>query len=247
MTRSTVPPLVVVALLAACGLDFVGPESPTAYSVMIRFTDDASTATSIDAHLTPGVAPDGNPRQVLSDTIIVWGQQMAPIEHDDDGARRYKAEIDTDPRLGQSATISTTPPTVIGVATPPELRLDLVWREGPHAIEVGDNADVVLAVANTAGLPSDESRLNWKLSVTRPDGSSVYRASALGIPPMTITIPAAVIDGAMASALEAILEVSYSTRSEGICVGCSAYAAELLVFADLHWTLNLVAPSEELR
>ena len=45
----------------------------------------------------------------------------------------------------------------------------------------------------------------------------------------------------------AILEVSYSTRSEGICVGCSAYAAELLVFADLHWTLNLVAPSEELR
>ena len=40
----------------------------------------------------------------------------------------------------------------------------------------------------------------------------------------------------------AILEVSYSTLSKGTCVGCSAYAAELLVFADLHWTLNLVAP-----
>lgn len=247
MTRSTVPPLVVVALLAACGLDFVGPESPTTYSVMIRFTDDASTATSIVAHLTPGIAPDGNPRQVLSDTIIVWDQPMAPIEHDDDGVRRYKAEIDTDPRLGQSATISTTPPTVIGAAPPSELRLDLVWREGPHAIEVRENTDVVLAVANTGGLLADDSRLNWTLSVTRLDGGSVYRASALGIPPTTITIPAAVIDGAMASALEAILEVSYSTRSEGICVGCSAYAAELLVFADLHWTLNLVAPSEELR
>ena len=246
MTRSTVPPLVVVALLAACGLDFVGPESPTTYFVMIRFTDDASTATSIVAHLTPGIAPDGNPRQVLSDTIIVWDQTMVPIENHDDGTRRYEAEIDTDPRLGQSA-ISTTPPTVIGVATAPELRLDLVWREGPHAIEVRENTDVVLAVANTGGLLADDSRLNWTLSVTRLDGGTVYRASALGIPPMTITIPAAVIDGAMASALEAILEVSYSTRSEGICVGCSAYAAALLVFAELHWTLNLVAPSEELR
>lgn len=243
MTRHAVLSCTIAVLLTACDLDFIAPESSPRYAVNVRFTDDTTTTTSVEVFLTPGITADGDPRPVTNDTIVVGNQTMAPVDIADDGTRRYDATTTTDPRTGPNATISTLPPAVVGAAVPPALRLDLVWRKGPRTIDIGDDADVVLEVANAEGVSVDSPRLGWVLSVRTQTGQGVYQARAFGIRPTTVTIPAAVIGGTEASALEVVVEITYGTRSEATCIGCSPYVAELSLLADLHWTLNRVTAS----
>jgi hypothetical protein len=76
----------------------------------------------------------------------------------------------------------------------------------------------------------------------RQSGQTVFHTRAADLPPTEVTIPATVITGADESILLAVMDLQYNAASEASCVTCPSYGARLQVFAELHWTLNIVGP-----
>lgn len=229
------------AALAACDLEFVGPESPARYFVTVRFTDSTFTSTTIDAFLDPGYDADGNQRSTPNDSISVWNHTLSPLETNDDGIRRYATTITTDPRALASPLISTQPPPVTGTtATPAELGVDLIWRLSEHTLDLTrTDRSLPLFVANADRLAGVAEGSNWSLTLRARDPESdlrtIYRVASLGLPPQGISVPASVLSSGEYSVLEAQLQTVYRLRFGDE----SDYIAELTISADLYWTINL--------
>ncbi len=232
------------AALAACNLEFVGPESPAQYDVIVTFTDSVSTRSTIQATLSPGFTSDGEERPVPDDTIRVWDQTLAPIGIDEDGVRSYDGAVEADPRTLPSPIISTQPPMVGGTAQPSELSLALVWRAGPAAITVPRDTNLVLRIVNAAGLDTLAEGTVWSLVLRDGLGGdvrTVFRTASLGLPPEQLIVPVTTL-ATEAPILRAELEASYFARSEtfrGLLDGGVDYVAELQITANLYWILHL--------
>jgi hypothetical protein len=243
MIRPPLLPVLSIAWLAACNLEFIGPHSPAQYDVIVTFTDSVSALSSIQATLSPGFTADGDERNIPDDTINVWDQTLAPIGIDEDGVRSYAATIETDPRTLPNPIIATQPPPVGETAPPPDLQVSLVWRHGSHSIDVSRNADLVLRIANAQDLAGVADGRIWSLTIRRRSGQAIFRTSSLGLPPANVTVPSTALADAEVSVLDAVMEISYNTTAQGACFTCPTYVAELSVAAELFWTLNLTGPA----
>lgn len=231
------------AALAACDLDFVGPESPARYFVNVRFTDSTFTSTTIGASLDPGYDADAHQRDIPNDAISVWNHTLSPLEINNDGIRRYETTITTDPRALPSPLISTQPPPVTGTtATPGELGVDLIWRLGDHTVDLAStDQSLTLFVANADRLAGIAEGRFWAFTLEArgrdPDTGlrTTYRTESLGLPPQAVSVPASVLSSGEYSVLQARLYATYSLRLGDE----SDYIADLTISADLYWTINL--------
>jgi hypothetical protein len=229
-------------LLAACQLEFIGPESPARLAVTVEFTDATATLITIDATLAPGITANGNVRSIPDDTLRILGSALVPVEIGDNQVRMYHQILAIDPRNLADPTVAVTPPAVDGTTgAPGPLSLALVWRQGPETVPSDLNTDATLAIANVASLAPASGR-GWRLEVSRPLGAEsrvISRLSAFGIPPDTVAVPASVFMANPAPQLDAQLEAQYAVETE---TAAEDYLAELVIEADLRWILDFTIP-----
>lgn len=237
--------LVGLVCVAACRLDFVGPESTAAYDVVVRFTDSATTETSIEATLSPGFTSDGDQRNIPDDAIRVWNMVLNPKETDDSGERRYEANTGLDPRRRISAVVSTSAPPIDGIlGTPSDLAVNLVWRTGLYSITVLRTTDLVLGITNAQRLGGAQGT-GWTLTVRERRGAgftAIFRTASLGLPPPTLRVPAELFATTEATTIRVELAAIYATASQKRGVFPISYRAELTISANLHWTVTLLNP-----
>jgi hypothetical protein len=235
--------VLVSALLTACQLEFVGPESPARLEVTVEFADATATVITIEATLAPGLTADGTVRAIADDTLRVLGSALVPVEIGENEVRTYRRILALDPRGLADPTVSVTPPAVDGTSdSPGTLSLAFVWRQGPETVPSDLNTDAMLELANVASLTPASGRV-WSLEVSRSSGGEsrvIARFAAFGAPPSTLEVPSGVFMANPAPLLDARLEAEYAMETE---TAAEDYFAELVIEADLRWILDFTTPA----
>ena len=241
--RCSIPGLALA--VSACSIDFLGPESPAFFYATIALVDSASTAVTIRGVLDPGLHESGDPREVADDTLRLLTLTIAPALVDELGRRSYDRVQSLDLSSLKSSDILLTPPRVANTAgNPNALSTVLVWRDGPHALQVPRGTDLIFRLANVQGIDTTDAFVGWSLDITEPatdtDRAFHFQLSASGRPPGSITIPAAIVEEAAGrSTFDVRLQLSFSVRS---ATDTRDYVARLSTFATIYWTVTLVDP-----
>ena len=240
--RRSIPGLALA--VSACTIDFLGPESPTLFSATVALVDSTSTAVRVRGVLDPGLIESGDPRYVADDTLRLLNLAIAPTLVDDLGRRSYDRIQSLDLSALSSPDIVLTPPRVANTAgSPNALSTVLVWRDGPHALQVPRGTDLIFRLANVQGIDTTDAFVGWSLDIAEPasdtDRQFIFRLSASGRPPGSITVPASIVEQAGRSTFDVTLRLSFTVGSES---DTRDYVARLSTSAMIYWTVALVDP-----
>ena len=240
--RRSIPGLALA--ICACGIDFLGPESPALLTATVALVDSASTTVRVRGVLDPGLLESGDPREVADDTVRLLTLTIAPALVDELGRRSYDRVQALDLSALNSPDILLTPPQVANTAgNPSSLSTVLVWRDGPHALQVPRGTDVILSLANVQRIDTTDARVFWSLDITEPatdtDRQFFFQLSASGRPPGSIIIPASIVEEAGRSTFDMRLQLSFGV---GSATDTRDYVAHLSTFATIYWTVALVDP-----
>ena len=194
MRGSAVGGILASAVLASCSLGIIDlpPEpSPTVLLVVARITPDQADPSvvrlEVEATLDEGVGPDGAPRSLLDDVLVVEGEAHTPLKPGDPSPR-WEAS-GSYPAPGPEA-IGLRLPRVEGLPFPREvaMRVRVDVTPGP-VITLAPGDDLVL----TAAAPSNASSyVSWYADLTSTTDPSFHvRLSGDGeVWPETVRVPA---------------------------------------------------------
>lgn len=184
--------LAFLALACAGCYDFVDPDFPEAGAPVVLQASvyaDAAGAVTIDALLVPGLAMGGFQRNVLRDTLDIYGLKVAPTGLRRNGSREYQI-TDTLPSGTMTRPFTVAAPRVEDVGgTPPPIVWFPIRRADADTIIWQRGTELVLHVDTAVGRSQPVPPIRqWFLSlVGTPVG---FRISSDGLPPATIRIPA---------------------------------------------------------
>lgn len=183
--------LVLVSLVCAACYDFVEPDFPEAGAPAVLQASvfaDESGSISINALLVPGLGIGGFQRNVLRDTLDIYGVALAPKAVRKNGSREYNFS-ETRPRAALTRPFDVSAPRVEDVpGTPPSVEWFPIRRADPDTIVWKRGTDLILRVDTALGRSQPVPAIRqWFLTLT---GTAVsFRISSDGLPPATIRIP----------------------------------------------------------
>lgn len=240
--RRSIPGLALA--ISACGIDFLGPESPALLTATVALVDSASTTVRVRGVLDPGLLESGDPREVADDTLRLLTLTIAPALADELGRRSYDRTQRIDLSALNSPDILLTPPEVANTAgSPSALATVLVWREGPYALRIPRGTDVILSLANVQRINTTDASVFWVLDIAEPatdkDSAFRFQLSASGRPPGSIIIPASIVEENGRSTFGVRLQLSFGV---GSATDARDYVAHLSTSATIYWAVALVNP-----
>jgi hypothetical protein len=179
----------LAAFTAGC-FDFIEPEfaEENAGAVMqINARIDDKGNIVLSGLLVPGLNSDGFLREVVRDTLYVFGVAIPSDTVRANGTREYSlsAPLGAD-ILTQPFTID--PPRVEGIAVAPQVRWFSPRPLDPDTIRIDPGEDLVLHIARDSAAPTPNPVEQWLLEMT--SGSNRFQISANGPPPTELLIPA---------------------------------------------------------
>lgn len=175
-----------MVLLGAC-IDFVDPDIPhagTPATLQVWLVLQNEQTAQTQAEFSPGFDDVGLARPVPDETLRIFGQELEPVEEDEDGVRLYMAtrDITAADALGPMEIV---PPPVTGTTTPDPVHWVGLNRVGPDTIHVAPDADVALELLVAEGGTAPIRQ--WFLEMRGAGGA--IRLSADGVPPERLVVP----------------------------------------------------------
>lgn len=189
MTRA--PTLLIAAaclLLAGCW-EFLEPElaeqdAATVLQVNARITERGDFDMS--GILVPGLDDDGFVREVLRDTLYVFGMAVPSDSTTPTGARLYRLSARLDPRLlMQPFTID--PPVVSGISAGPRVRWSSPLPLDPDTIRIARGADLLIRLAYDSTGSQPPPQHQWFLELR--NNADHFQIGANRAPPGQLLIP----------------------------------------------------------
>ena len=232
--------LLFLTALTACGLEFIGPESPAQVIASVRLFQGDSVTVSISARLEPGFGLDDRPRTVAVDTIQIMGFSLGPWTMNHEGTRLYETEAVVNPDSLGEPSVALPPPTIQGLTPPDTPSLNLTTRTDPFNLGVSNGADIPLNVVPPN--PDSTDRIRWRLSVLVAEGPTpgvVLTLDGNGPPPAQVTVPGSVSANPAIAALEILLTVSSVAQRRN---GTNDYMVTLEAQSIISWAVTLSLP-----
>ena len=198
-----------------------------------------SALFSIQAFLVKGRDATGHERQVLSDTLQVLQWKLVPTRQTSNGELDYEAEFPYPREAIGSEPLTISPPIIVGVAADfPTLSWQTIRRLGPRDITLTSGADLILPLAlPTLPQTPPYGDVRWTLAVlTAIPPLQVLQLTGSGLPPSSIHIDRALLPGAGASPLQALLSFFVARPDSVLTAG--AYVVTPVIQTSLYWNIH---------
>ncbi|MGQ0813853.1 MAG: hypothetical protein ACT4O1_05250 [Gemmatimonadota bacterium] len=230
----------MLAVSCAGCWDFVEPDFPEAGAPAVLqanvFVDPAGVAT-ITGLLAPGLTFAGFQREVVNDTLIVYGFGIAPSAIRPNGSREYRFS-------GPIANVFDRPLELVApevediIGPPPQVRWFSIQKVGPDTVVWQRGTDLVLRVDTVlaTSVPQPQIR-QWFLDLRGSDRS--FRLSSDGLPPDEIRIPAGFVPAAQQGIIIATLTFFQSDLQRS---PANDYIGNISFTVALRWIVKVVQP-----
>ena len=189
MRRATTFLVACACALAAGCWEFLEPElaeqdAATVLQLSARITERGDF--DMTGILVPGLDDDGFVREVLRDTLYVFGVAVPSDSTTPTGARLYKLSVRLNPQvLTQRFTID--PPVVAGISAGPRVSWSSPLPLDPDTIRIARGADLLIRLAYDSAGSHPTPQHQWFLDLT--NNADRFQIGANSAPPRQLLVP----------------------------------------------------------
>ena len=181
--------LVLSAWSGGC-FDFIEPEfaeQDAATVLQINASMGERGALNVQGLLVPGLDEEGFVREVVRDTLFVFGVPVASDTVTNAGTRVYRLSTQLPPQT-RNLPFTIDPPIVSGISTGPRVEWSTPRSLEPDTIRIARGSDLLIRIAYDSTRSIPQPNHQWFLSLSNNVQS--FTVSSNGPPPAQLLIPA---------------------------------------------------------
>lgn len=209
--------VLLVATVSCLNVELLAPTTRrTLARGGVQLADADTLQLEIDFMIDPGTDAATRALRTPNRMLRVEGQSLQPVDSSS-GVLTYRSVITLPGAVRDRQAVTFTFPDIPDAnAAQFDVNVPILSRIGPHRIALAPNTDLVLQSRPPAALPPGASP-GWLLELGITCGSGIFaRITGTGVPPASITIPAALLAAVAPATFETCLLLSWvGTFNEG--------------------------------